>query len=93
MSAAPSADGAATNTAHPGRGYPKWCPKSGFSSPSIHDSLAVFAESPNTSHHGVFTAVFMPVILGSTDDRAPKEFVGMAIGVTRPLIHVGLAHA
>ncbi|MCW2513090.1 MAG: family channel protein [Mycobacterium sp.] len=36
----------------------------------------------------VLTAVFLLVILGSTDDRAPKGFAGLAIGLTLTLIHL-----
>ncbi|MGB8505937.1 aquaporin Z [Mycobacterium sp.] len=36
----------------------------------------------------VLTGVFLLVILGSTDDRAPKGFAGLAIGLTLTLIHL-----
>jgi aquaporin Z len=36
----------------------------------------------------VLTFVFLLVILGSTDDRAPKGFAGMAIGLTYTAIHL-----
>jgi aquaporin Z len=36
----------------------------------------------------VLTAVFLLVILGSTDDRAPKGFAALAIGLTLTLIHL-----
>ncbi len=36
----------------------------------------------------VLTALFLLVILGSTDDRAPKGFAGLAIGLTLTLIHL-----
>lgn len=36
----------------------------------------------------VFTAIFMLVILGCTDDRAPKGFAGLSIGLTLTLIHL-----
>ena len=36
----------------------------------------------------VLTAVFLFVILGATDDRAPKGFAGLAIGLTLTLIHL-----
>jgi aquaporin Z len=36
----------------------------------------------------VLTAIFLLVILGSTDDRAPKGFAGLAIGLTLTLIHL-----
>jgi aquaporin Z len=36
----------------------------------------------------VLTAVFLLVILGATDDRAPKGFAGLAIGLTLTLIHL-----
>ncbi|MGV0836431.1 aquaporin Z [Mycolicibacterium thermoresistibile] len=36
----------------------------------------------------VLTAVFLFVILGATEDRAPKGFAGLAIGLTLTLIHL-----
>lgn len=36
----------------------------------------------------VLTGVFLLVILGSTDDRAPRGFAGLAIGLTLTLIHL-----
>lgn len=36
----------------------------------------------------LLTFVFLLVILGSTDDRAPKGFAGLAIGLTLTLIHL-----
>ena len=36
----------------------------------------------------VLTGIFMLVILGSTDDRAPKGFAGLSIGLTLTLIHL-----
>lgn len=36
----------------------------------------------------VLTFVFLLVILGSTDDRAPKGFAGLSIGLTLTLIHL-----
>src|SRR5690349_9707635 len=36
----------------------------------------------------VLTFVFLLVILGSTDDRAPKGFAGLAIGLTLTTIHL-----
>jgi len=36
----------------------------------------------------VLTAIFLLVILGATDDRAPKGFAGLAIGLTLTLIHL-----
>ena len=36
----------------------------------------------------VLTAMFLLVILGSTDDRAPKGFAGLSIGLTLTLIHL-----
>jgi aquaporin Z len=36
----------------------------------------------------VLTTIFLLVILGSTDDRAPKGFAGLAIGLTLTLIHL-----
>jgi aquaporin Z len=34
------------------------------------------------------TAIFLFVILGSTDERAPKGFAGLAIGLTLTGIHL-----
>ncbi len=36
----------------------------------------------------ILTGVFLLVILGSTDDRAPKGFAGLSIGLTLTLIHL-----
>ncbi|GAA4366125.1 aquaporin Z [Paeniglutamicibacter cryotolerans] len=36
----------------------------------------------------ILTAVFLYVILGSTDERAPKGFAGIAIGLSLTLIHL-----
>ena len=36
----------------------------------------------------ILTAVFVHVILGSTDERAPRGFAGVSIGLTLPLIHL-----
>lgn len=36
----------------------------------------------------ILTAIFLLVILGSTDERAPKGFAGIAIGLTLTLIHL-----
>lgn len=36
----------------------------------------------------VLTFIFLIVILGSTDERAPKGFAGLAIGLTLTLIHL-----
>jgi aquaporin Z len=36
----------------------------------------------------VLTAIFLYVILGATDDRAPKGFAGIAIGLALTLIHL-----
>ena len=36
----------------------------------------------------VLTGMFLLVILGSTDDRAPKGFAGLSIGLTLTLIHL-----
>ncbi|WP_460353909.1 aquaporin Z [Mycobacterium sp. ZZG] len=36
----------------------------------------------------VLTFMFLLVILGATDDRAPKGFAGLAIGLTLTLIHL-----
>ena len=36
----------------------------------------------------VLTFMFLLVILGSTDDRAPKGFAGLSIGLTLTLIHL-----
>ena len=36
----------------------------------------------------VLTAVFLIVIMGATDKRAPKGFAGIAIGLALTLIHL-----
>jgi aquaporin Z len=36
----------------------------------------------------LLTGIFLLVILGATDDRAPKGFAGLAIGLTLTLIHL-----
>jgi len=36
----------------------------------------------------ILTAIFLYVILGATDKRAPKGFAGLAIGLTLTLIHL-----
>ena len=36
----------------------------------------------------VLTFIFLIIILGSTDDRAPKGFAGLAIGLVLTLIHL-----
>ena len=36
----------------------------------------------------LLTFIFLMVILGATDDRAPKGFAGLAIGLTLTLIHL-----
>lgn len=36
----------------------------------------------------ILTGVFLLVILGSTDDRAPKGFAGLSIGLTLTLMHL-----
>lgn len=36
----------------------------------------------------VMTFMFLLVILGATDDRAPKGFAGLAIGLALTLIHL-----
>jgi aquaporin Z len=36
----------------------------------------------------VLTGVFLLVILGATDDRAPKGFAALAIGLTLTLTHL-----
>jgi aquaporin Z len=36
----------------------------------------------------VLTFVFLLVVLGSTDDRAPKGFAGLAIGLTLTVVHL-----
>jgi aquaporin Z len=36
----------------------------------------------------VLTGIFLLVILGSTDDRSPKGFAGLSIGLTLTLIHL-----
>ncbi|XBH21446.1 aquaporin [Jonesiaceae bacterium BS-20] len=36
----------------------------------------------------IWTAIFLCVILGVTDERAPKSFAGLAIGLSLTLIHL-----
>ena len=36
----------------------------------------------------MLTAIFLLVILGATDYRAPQAFAGIAIGLTLTLIHL-----
>src|SRR5699024_2222759 len=36
----------------------------------------------------ILTAIFLYVILGATDKRAPKGFAGLAIGLSLTLIHL-----
>jgi aquaporin Z len=36
----------------------------------------------------VMTFIFLLVILGSTDEKAPKGFAGLTIGLTLTLIHL-----
>jgi aquaporin Z len=36
----------------------------------------------------VLTFMFLLIILGSTDDKAPKGFAGLAIGLALTLIHL-----
>lgn len=56
-----------------------------------------FHNSPNYLHtntlgafliEAVLTFIFLIVILGSTDSKAPKGFAGIAIGLTLTLIHL-----
>lgn len=54
----------------------------GEHSPGGYSLLAVLLAE------AILTAVFLLVILGSTDDRAPKGFAGLSIGLTLTLIHL-----
>ncbi len=54
----------------------------GERSPFFYSMSAVFIAEV------VLTFVFLLVILGATDDRAPKGFAGLAIGLTLTLIHL-----
>lgn len=72
-----------------GNGRPLWTPTGnmaangyGEHSPFFYSMSAVFIAEV------VLTFVFLLVILGATDDRAPKGFAGLAIGLTLTLIHL-----
>ena len=54
----------------------------GQHSPGGYSLLAAFVTE------FVMTFIFLLVILGSTDDKAPKGFAGLAIGLTLTLIHL-----
>jgi len=51
-------------------------------SPGKYDLTAAFLTET------VMTAIFLIVILGATDERAPKGFAGLAIGLALTLIHL-----
>ena len=54
----------------------------GAHSPGGYSALAAFVAEV------VLTAFFLIVIMGATDDRAPKGFAGLAIGLCLTLIHL-----
>jgi aquaporin Z len=54
----------------------------GLHSPGGYNALAAFVAE------AVLTAFFLIVIMGSTDDRAPKGFAPLAIGLCLTLIHL-----
>ena len=71
------------------KGRPEWSPAGnmaangyGANSPYFYSLGAVLLAEV------VLTFVFLLVILGATDDRAPKGFAGLAIGLTLTLIHL-----
>lgn len=70
-------------------GKPGWAPVGGFASngyadhsPGGYSLIACFLAEV------VLTAFFLLVILGSTDERAPKGFAPIAIGLCLTLIHL-----
>lgn len=70
-------------------GKPGWAPVGGFASngyadhsPGGYSLVACFVAEV------VLTAFFLLVILGSTDERAPKGFAPIAIGLCLTLIHL-----
>ncbi|MGI9125869.1 MAG: aquaporin Z [Mycobacterium sp.] len=71
------------------KGRPEWSPIGsmaangyGDNSPFFYSLAAVLITEI------VLTFIFLLVILGSTDDRAPKGFAGLSIGLTLTLIHL-----
>lgn len=54
----------------------------GDHSPGKYDLMSCFVME------AVMTFIFLIVILGSTDERAPKGFAGLAIGLALTLIHL-----
>lgn len=72
-----------------GKGRPKWNAVDhmaangyGSNSPFRYSLTAVIIAEV------LLTFIFLLVILGSTDDRAPKGFAGLSIGLTLTLIHL-----
>jgi len=70
-------------------GRPSWTPVGnmaangyGDNSPFYYSLTAVLVAEV------LLTFMFLLVILGATDDRAPKGFAGLAIGLTLTLIHL-----
>ncbi len=65
-----------------------------FAANGYGDFFAGAANYLQTNAAGAFliefllTFIFLIVILGSTDERAPKGFAGLAIGLTLALIHL-----
>ena len=63
--------------------------ESGFASDGFGDrSPGLFGLGAALLVEVVLTAVFLFVILGATDDRAPKGFAPIAIGLTLTVIHL-----
>lgn len=54
----------------------------GDHSPGKYNLMACFVTE------AVLTFIFLIIILGSTDDRAPKGFAGLAIGLALTLVHL-----
>ncbi len=72
-----------------GKGRPRWTPSGkmaangfGTHSPFYYSLTAVIIAEV------LLTFIFLLVILGATEDRAPKGFAGLAIGLTLTLIHL-----
>ena len=72
-----------------GKGRPMWNPSGnmaangfGQNSPFNYSLVAVVIAEI------LLTFIFLLVILGATDDRAPKGFAGLAIGLALTLIHL-----
>ncbi len=72
-----------------GRGRPAWTPTGNMAANGYGDSSPFFYSlSAVVLAEILLTFIFLLVILGSTDDRAPKGFAGLSIGLTLTLIHL-----